>query len=313
MRDLAALALALVATPAGAQTLVPPAATASETTPADELAMLIALGDADDRMTVPVSIGGSGPYDFIVDTGSERTVISRQLAKVLDLQAGPQVRITAMTGTSMAGTVHVPALNVSKLRHEDVTAPALEGFNIGAPGMLGLDVLQGRSVIIDFDRNEMMVTRPGRSDGFSSSGGDIVVYAKSAYGQLIVTNARYHGKRIAVVIDTGSPLTVGNSALRAIMRQPPHPLGVISILSATGGYLYADYTTVDQIEIGGIAFRNVGVAFADAAPFARFGLSDTPALLLGMDSLRLFRRVKIDFKHRSIHFDLPRTPGYRNW
>ena len=33
--------------------------------------------DNADRMTVPVSVGGKGPYEFLVDTGSERTVISR--------------------------------------------------------------------------------------------------------------------------------------------------------------------------------------------------------------------------------------------
>ena len=31
--------------------------------------------DAAARMTVPVSIEGQGPFKFIVDTGSERTVI----------------------------------------------------------------------------------------------------------------------------------------------------------------------------------------------------------------------------------------------
>ena len=38
------------------------------------------LGFDDSRMTVPVSIGASGPYRFIIDTGAERTVVSRELA-----------------------------------------------------------------------------------------------------------------------------------------------------------------------------------------------------------------------------------------
>jgi len=42
-------------------------------------------------------------------------------------------------------------------------------------------------------------------------------------------------------------------------------------------------------------------------PFKRFGLSDTPALMLGMDSLRLFRRVQIDFANREIRLTLPRN------
>ena len=37
----------------------------------------------------------------------------------------------------------------------------------------------------------------------------------------------------------------------------------------------------------------------------RFGLRDTPALIVGMDTLRLFRRVDIDFANREIQFTLP--------
>ena len=40
-------------------------------------------------MTVPVEIGGAGPYRFVVDTGAERTVISRELARELELEPGP--------------------------------------------------------------------------------------------------------------------------------------------------------------------------------------------------------------------------------
>ncbi|WP_294289147.1 aspartyl protease family protein, partial [uncultured Sphingomonas sp.] len=43
----------------------------------------VALTVIDDRMTVPVQIAGAGPFRFVIDTGSERTVISRQLAGTL--------------------------------------------------------------------------------------------------------------------------------------------------------------------------------------------------------------------------------------
>jgi hypothetical protein len=58
--------------------------------------------------------------------------------------------------------------------------------------------------------------------------------------------------------------------------------------------------------VAGVDIANLPVAFADAAPFKHFGLTDKPALLLGMDALRLFRRVKIDFPNREVRFLLPR-------
>ena len=47
---------------------------------ADQAETLGLTEDHSARMTVPVSIGGQGPFDFIVDTGAERTVISSELA-----------------------------------------------------------------------------------------------------------------------------------------------------------------------------------------------------------------------------------------
>ena len=41
--------------------------------------------DSYERLTVKVSVGNDGPFRFLVDTGSDRTAISRQLAKRLGL------------------------------------------------------------------------------------------------------------------------------------------------------------------------------------------------------------------------------------
>jgi predicted aspartyl protease len=71
----------------------------------------------------------------------------------------------------------------------------------------------------------------------------------------------------------------------------------------------ADYVAVDRIKIGEVAFNNVPMAVADVAPFKRFGLTDQPALLLGMDALRLFDEVQIDFANREIRFSLPDAHG----
>jgi hypothetical protein len=38
------------------------------------------------------------------------------------------------------------------------------------------------------------------------------------------------------------------------------------------------------------------VAFSDAPPFDLFGLSEQPALLLGTDVLKSFKRLSLDFR-----------------
>ena len=265
--------------------------------------------DTASRMTVPVTIGGTGPFAFIIDTGAERTVISRELATTLGLTRGPDVRMTAMTGTSNVGTVVIPSLNVSRITSQPIEAPALFSAHLGAPGMLGIDTLSGHALSIDFETNRMTVRPSTKRNRPPSRNGDIIVRARSVYGQLIVTQAYYKGRRISVIIDTGSAVSMGNSALRARMRGALKTAQPITLTSVTGDTLVADYTQVERLDIGGVTFNHLPIAFADVAPFRKFGLKDEPALLLGMDALRLFRQVEVDFANREVRFALPR--GYR--
>ncbi|MEO5938271.1 MAG: retropepsin-like aspartic protease [Sphingomonas sp.] len=275
--------------------------------PADPAAALpdtLGLGTEQNRMTVPVSIGASGPYRFIIDTGAERTVVSNELAGILNLAAGRRVRVTTMAGRSELGTFLLPALKVSLVQPDTIEAPGVSAANLGAPGMLGIDALKGHAVAIDFDRNEMEV-RPAKKRRIAAGPDDIVVRAKNVFGQLIVTDAMYKGRRISVVIDTGSPVTIGNLAMLRRVRTE-RSLGKIGLLSVTGQWLQADYRVIDTLEIAKVGFHSIPIAFADALPFKRFGLMDTPALMLGMDTLKLFRRVQIDFANREIRLTLPK-------
>lgn len=264
----------------------------------------LGFGFDQSRMTVPVSIGASGPYRFIIDTGAERTVVSNELAGTLNLAVGRRVRVTTMAGQSTLSTFLLPALQVSLVKPDTIEAPGVSAANLGAPGMLGIDALKGHAVAIDFDRNQMEV-RPSKKRRTSAGPDDIVIRAKNVYGQLIVTDATYKGRRISVVIDTGSPVTIGNLAMLKRVRTEKS-LGKIGLMAVTGQWLQADYRVIDSLEIAKVGFHSIPIAFADALPFKRFGLTDTPALMLGMDTLKLFRRVQIDFANREIRLTLPK-------
>lgn len=270
---------------------------------------VVLFGDEGTRMTVPVTIADAGPYRFIVDTGAERTVISRQLATILGLPAGRQVRVHSMADAALTQTVRIASIAVTQAKQlggKAIEAPAFEEANLGAPGMLGVDALQGHMLTVDFDKSEMAVLPSSRRRHKDAAPGEVIVRAKSLFGQLVLTDASYAGARVRVVIDTGSAVTVGNPALlKRVQRRSP--LRPISLMSVTGTAMTADYTQVRRVTLGGIEMADLPVAFADALPFKRFGLADKPALMLGMDSLKLFRRVSIDFANREIRFLLPRS------
>jgi predicted aspartyl protease len=280
--------------------------TAPAAPPADET---IDYRVVETRMSVPVSIGAHGPFNFIVDTGSERTVVSEELARELALGPGRIATVHSMTEVSRIPTVIVSNLRVGqRTMEEDIHAPALSRSNLGALGILGVDTLQNQRVVFDFKRREMTVTPSQRSAGRWPEG-TIVVTARSRFGRLMLVDAAVDGQRVWVIIDTGAQLTVGNSALRRALasRQRLGPTGEVRMISVTGGLFTAESMMARRIRIGGADIVNLPIAFADVHPFAALDLLDRPAILLGMDALGLFERVSVDFANRRVRLLTPES------
>lgn len=278
--------------------------TIDQTTTTDEVAMRT----DDDRMTVPVSVGGRGPFRFLVDTGAERTVISRELAQQLRLQNGRSAVLHSVMGANDVSTVHIPNLKVSSNTISVVDAPALGATNIGADGMLGIDSLKSQRVLFDFKAQTMSIT-PSNQPLERLEGDTIVVRARSRNGRLIFTQAKVDGKRVSVIVDTGSQVTIANLALQRLLTSRGHGLlpETVRIESVTGEQMTARITRIPELELGGVHLKDLSVAFADAHIFRQLELDDRPALLLGMNAMRAFDRISIDFAAKKVRFVLPGT------
>ncbi|MEH6714848.1 aspartyl protease family protein [Parasphingorhabdus flavimaris] len=260
--------------------------------------------DQVERMTVAVSIAEGGPYDFIIDTGSQRTILSREVAGALALDLEDEVKIVSLAGTTVVQTVYVPSLTLGKRSYDSLVSPIFRSANLGADGVLGLDSLQGQRILFDFAAKEISVGDTGEKLR-SRSLREIVVTARRRSGQLIFTNATIAGVRTSVIIDTGGELSIGNKALQRRLRLKSSALQQTSLLDVTGRSVAADYGVAEELLIGRARFGVIPIAFADIAPFKALKLDKKPALFLGMDALRKFDRVAIDFANRTIYFLLP--------
>lgn len=257
--------------------------------------------DRGDRMTVPVRVAEQGPFHFLIDTGAQNTVLSNALATQLGLQPSDKATIVGVAGKQIVETVHLDQIDLGRRSFYGLQAPLLDGANIGADGILGLDSLQGQRVLIDFRQNLIAV------DDARTLGGDrgfeIVVTARRKSGQLILADARLDGVNVRVVIDTGAETSVGNLALeRALAKRSGGQTATLT--SVTGQQVQANLGMGHGLTIDKITFANVLIAYADGPAFAALGLDKHPALLLGMRDLRGCDRVAIDFASRKILFDV---------
>lgn len=259
------------------------------------------------RMTVPVSIEGQGPFSFVIDTGAERTVLSRKIAAELTLDAEEPAQLMSIAGSSMVDMVYVPELTVGTKSYDSLITPVLLARHIGADGILGLDSLQNQRVLFDFIANQILV-EDTKTPLPMASHREIVVTAKRRSGQLIFTDATISGIKVNVIVDTGAQISIGNSILQKRLSKRAKELGEDnSLIAVTGQRLGVEFGRARNLRIGRAQFASLPVAFADAPPFERLGMAKKPAILLGMDVLRRFDRVAIDFKKRKIHFLLPQN------
>jgi predicted aspartyl protease len=257
-------------------------------------------------MTVPVLLSGTGPYRFLVDTGADRTAISRQIAARLNLASGDKAALHSVAGVSSVSTATIPSLQFTRNPVRIVDAPLLDSANMGADGILGVDTLRSQRVMFDFIAQTMTIV-PSAVPDFHDEKGTIVIRANRRNGRLVLTDARAGGAYLTVVLDTGSQICIGNEALRRQLVGSDSVDGsqLVELESVTGEKITGDIRFVRKLEIGGITLTNLAVVFTDAHTFKQLKLSNRPAMLLGMNAIRAFKKVSIDFANRKFRVVLP--------
>lgn len=260
--------------------------------------------DPTSRLTLAVMVNGQGPFDFLVDTGSDRTLISRELADRLSLPPGPRVKLHETAGVDEVGTVMIDRLLIGDRAVSHIAAPAVRATDLGAAGMLGVDSLRNQHLVVDF-KTMRLSSSPSRAEPLEP--GTIVVHGRYRFGQLILADARIRGVRVYVVVDTGAQISIGNPALLKLLtrgRPTAAPTGRIKLISVTGRAMEAELDLIPEADIGALQIRNMQLAFAQDHIFDHLDLVKEPALLLGMDVLHLCRRVSVDVRRREATFSL---------
>ena len=254
--------------------------------------------DGYDRMTVPVRLQGTGPYRFLVDTGADRTAISRDLATRLNLYTGDRLQLHSVGKVATVSTASITALRLTRREVRVDDAAVLESRDMGADGILGVDSLSSERVLFDFEGQKMSIVPSSVRENFDRN--EIVITARRRNGRLVLTQARANDRPVAVVLDTGAQISVGNAALRKqlVGNRAVDPNSMIQLTTVTGEIINGECVFIERLKLGDVDLKNVGVVFADAPAFKKLDLANKPAMLLGMNAMRAFKRVSIDFAKR---------------
>jgi predicted aspartyl protease len=294
---------ALPACQALAQTIVQ----APAERPIEETPTQIGTGrDSFEHMLAPVSVNGQGPFQFLIDTGANTSCIARDLAERLALKATEPARVHTVVGVRERPGVMIEKLQVGDRSRRSVRAAALP-LEPGLDGVLGVDWLKGQRLELGFKAKSLNITR---SKADFARDGVAVVPAQRSQGQLTIVDADLNGKRISAMIDSGSQMTICNTALRTLVSdfnrrgRRDDTYNRVNLETVVGESFSGELIYLPFLRLGGLQMGNVPAVWADMHVFELWGLKDTPALVIGMDLLTQFDTVALDFGRSQVRFDL---------
>jgi len=289
----------------------------------DQTTLLETAFDSARRVTVPVYLNGRGPFEFVVDTGSNRCVVAAEVADACRLPEVGTAPVHGILGAEPAVLVKADRVRVGQVVSAGLRMPKVLRARVGADGILGLDMLRGRRIVLDFPRQTFLVeasgsgayVEAGRNSRLDDPNRPISVPARFQSGQLVIIDAEAAGQAVTAFLDSGSQVTVANHAMRERVLQARPDLGQrlihSELISATGQRAAADFGQLPGLRLGGVRIDAPLVAFADLHIFDLWDLQDRPTLLIGVDTLRRFEKVAFDFTRKLITFWPLRIPYER--
>jgi predicted aspartyl protease len=297
------------ASPAAAplDTVLPEALEPGSIAPLGSHALLFASPTTRDhigRVVVPVMVNGQGPFRFIVDTGANHSTISPGLARELGLKPAevPSIILDGITGTAQVSFVTIDRLQAGDLTMESTALPVVWASAMaGADGILGVAGITEKSLLIDFQRNRVTISRGVEAATRANS---MKLHAVRLAGGLMTLDTRIGGVPVRAVIDTGAERTLGNLALRNALRaRRTH--GVLAMLTsvygATKDVEAGEIQIVPPIVIDSLRITDVAIVFGEFHIFKVWGMQEEPAMIIGMDVLGTVASLSIDFKNQDVY------------
>jgi predicted aspartyl protease len=259
--------------------------------------------DAAGRAVALISINDQGPFRFIIDTGANRSVLSKALATRLGLAPSGEGVVHSIVDAEPAMLVSVESLSFGALRLSSGETPVLDGPMLAEEhGLLGVDGMAGRLLHIDFTKRCVQIYESAAQLPMQ---GWLSVPARMRFGTMLTVQGSIQGVNVNVLIDTGSDISLANQRFRDALRD----VAARTIEYHNGhAFTFGRPIVLEQsvwtpnLRLGDTYVESVNAYIGDFHIFDVWGLQNEPTLLIGMDVLARSREMAIDYERGVVHF-----------
>ena len=252
------------------------------------------------RIVVAVRIDGEGPFQFLVDTGADSSMVSPGLVRelALALHRGGSEPVQGTTGIERLPWVLIRRLRVGAIVKRDLRMPVSNSpVMIGLDGILGMAGFGPVRLVVDFHRHVVTIERSSRR----ILGSFLKIPARRTTGGLLVIPARVADVPVEAVLDTGSADTFGNFALRKALQRDSKSAALAAVYGVTRQVATGGVARAPPIYLGPAAIRNLAVVYSDIPIFKVWHLQHRPALLIGMNVLGTARALILDYPRARVY------------
>lgn len=277
---------------------------------------VLALTRKGEHHFAQVSVNGSAPRTFLIDTGAGLTAISRELADTLGLALGDPLSIVGLGGGVEARSANLESIGFGGLMRNNVTCLVLDfaemrsNMGLDVEGILGFSAMNKYAVTFDFAAGTLELAENARRRSPEPGGARVPM-------QLLGGQALVDGKVDGVpagtyILDTGSWITfVPRSVARRVqsLRRVPG----VPFVGADGRVLEAEAVRARSFAIGAARVDRPILLSATGG-----GASDPVGLtlasgdrgVLGANVLRRFR-ITLDYPRGELVLD-PNPAGAKD-
>lgn len=254
-----------------------------------------------DLPVIPVSVNGSAPLRFVLDTGGQN-VISPDAARRVGLEALGEGTVGG-AGAALAkiryATAHSVRVGGAEMRDQPFV---VLDFGRIAPidGIVGYELFARFAARIDLQRGRVDLARDARS--LSATGVAVPMAFDERQPQV---EGALDGIPGTMTIDTGSGSSIDVNTPFVVahdLRTRYHAAVEGYPISGVGGAVHAYFAHANELRLGDVRVRDVNLLLTDARAGAE--ANPTIAANVGDQVLRRFNLV-IDYRASTIHFETP--------
>lgn len=264
------------------------------------------------HMVVTLRLDGREDVKAIVDTGATFPIIDSQSAALIGVTPPASAALVDIIGLGEVRTfpvVDMDRLTVGPVQLDAPQAAYNDKVRFPSTGnVIPASSLPHRTLDFDFERSRLQVSNR-RPAHISRS---IVSRLKiTRIGGLPFIEVSVNGTKGLALIDTGASISVVNSAFAEGATRSRNSVRDVELIGATGNVVPLKVLFSRRFEIGEFEVDRFNVIVSDPDFLERFGLAETPVMILGLDVLKTFR-LQIDREDELVRLAIPdrgRRPG----